>query len=202
MADRLRLFIAIEVPPPVRSALAELTERLARTRIGGLRPVRPEGIHLTLRFLGSVDGERLRDIAGPVAKVAEAAPPFAVQLGRPGVFPGRGPPRVLWVGLDGQVEALTELQAGVEKALSSVGFPAEQRPFHPHLTVARLRDGTPAADRRAAGEAFLEYNVPPDLEIGVRHLSLMQSTLGPGGAIYRRLAHMPLCSVPAERAQR
>ena len=201
MADRLRLFIAIEVPPPVLSALAMLIEGLRRTDAGGLRPVRPEGIHLTLRFLGSVDRQRVQDIMDAVAAAAGAISPLAVQLGRPGVFPRRGPPRVLWVGLDGQVEALTELQATVEKSLSSIGFPEGRQPFHPHLTVARLRDGTPAADRQAAAEAFLEYDVPPDLRVHVQHLSLIQSALRPGGAIYSRLAHMPLRSPPAERTR-
>ena len=194
MADRLRLFIAVEVPPPVLGALGKLTELLTRSRISGLKPVRPEGIHLTLRFLGTVDRERVQDIVDAISPVAAASQPFSLRLGRPGVFPGRGYPRVLWVGLEGEVEALTDLQAGIEGSLSSVGFPAEPRPFHPHLTIARLRDGTPAADRWAAAETFLEHNVLPDLDIHVSHLSLMQSTLRPAGATYGRLARMPLRS--------
>ena len=190
----LRLFIAVETPPPVVSAIKTLIEALERTNVTGLRPVRPEGVHLTLRFLGGVEPERAPEIADAVASAASGVPPFVLRLDRPGVFPGRGPPRVLWVGLDGDVEGLAVLQSEVERAMASIGFSEEGRAFHPHLTIARFRDGVSAAHRRVAAQAFLEYGPVQDLSIPVTHVSLVRSTLKPDGAIYDRLAHMPLRS--------
>ena len=195
MARPLRLFIAVKTPPPVVSAIKTLIETVERTNVTGLRPVRPEGVHLTLRFLGGVEPERAPEIADAVASAASGVPPFVLRLDRPGVFPGRGSPRVLWVGLDGDVEGLAALQRAVEGAMASLGFPEERRVFHPHLTVARLRDRTPVTDRRTASEAFLQVQSLRDLPMPVTHLSLMQSTLRPGGAVYTRLAHMPLGAV-------
>ena len=99
---------------------------------------------------------------------------------------------MLWVGLEGESEAVSELRRAVEGAMASLGFPEECRTFHPHLTVARLGERMPAEDRRTASEAFLQVRSIQDLPVPVTHVSLMQSALRPGGAVYNRLAHMPL----------
>ena len=103
---RIRAFVAIELPSDVRAELASLVGHLGRANIRGVRVVRPEAIHLTLKFLGNVSPDAVDAIAGAVCNVAEMQVPFTLRLGSAGAFPGRGSPRVLWVGLDGAVSAL------------------------------------------------------------------------------------------------
>ena len=134
----LRLFLAIEAPPAVAVAIEGMIEALGWTGLAGLRPVRPEGVHLTLRFLGGVERGRVGEIVDTVAGAVSGVAAFGLRTCQPGVFPRRGPTRVLWVGLDGETEALAELRRAVEGAMASLGYPEERRAFHPHLTVARL----------------------------------------------------------------
>ena len=153
MTGPLRLFLAIEAPPAVAVAIEGMTEALGWTGLSGLRPVRPDGVHLTLRFLGGVERGRVGEIVDTVAGAVSGVAAFGLRTCEPGVFPSRGPPRVQWVGLDGETEALAELRRAVEGAMASLGFPEERRAFHPHLTVARLGERMPAEDRRTASEA-------------------------------------------------
>ena len=188
----LRLFLAIEAPPAVAVAIEGMIEALGWSGLAGLRPVRPEGVHLTLCFLGGVERGRVGEIVDTVAVAVSDVAAFGLRTCEPGVFPRRGPPKVLWVGLDGETEALSELRRDVEGAMASLGFPEKRRAFHSHLTVARLGERMPAEDRRTAAEAFLQVRSIRDIPAPVTHVSLMQSTLGPDGAVYSRLAHMPL----------
>ena len=192
MSETIRVFIAVELPPKVRSALSELIEKLRDTQIPGLRLARPEGIHLTLKFLGDVPKSQVESIAAAVSQAAQASRAFALELGQPGVFPNRNAPRVLWVGIDGGLSPLLTLHQQVEDALATLGFAKERRGFNPHLTVARIRDGTSKADRQRAAEAIFSTQVQTGLPIDVDSISLMQSTLLPGGAVYESLASMPL----------
>ena len=192
MSKTIRVFVAVELPPKVRNALADLIERLRDTQIPGLRLVRPEGIHLTLKFLGDVSKSQVESIAAAVSQAAQAGKAFALELGQPGVFPNRNAPRVLWVGIGGDLSPLLALHQQVEGALATLGFAEDRRGFNPHLTVARIRDGTSKADRQKAAEAILSTQVQPGLRIDVNSISLMQSTLLSGGAVYESLASMPI----------
>ena len=169
----LRLFLAIEAPPAVAVAIEGMIEALGWTGLAGLRPVKPEGVHLTLRFLGGVERGRVGEIVDTVAGAVSGVAAFGLRTCQPGVFPRRGPPRVLWVGLDGETEALAELRRAVEGAMASLGFPEERRAFHPHLTVARLGERMPAEDRRTASEAFLQVRSLRDIPAPVTHVSLI-----------------------------
>ena len=154
MSEVVRAFVAIELGDDAGSALAVLVSRLREARIRALRPVRPEGIHLTLKFLGNVPRARLDSIATEVSKAVSKSMPFALELGGVGVFPDRSRARVLWVGVGGDVPSLIDLQSEVEKAMSGLGFERERRPYSPHLTVARVNDRASASDRRMAAEAL------------------------------------------------
>ena len=127
-----------------------------------------------------------------VSRVAEGHSPFSLALGGVGVFPDSREPRVLWVGIEGDLRPLLELHRQVDATLGRLGLAAERRQFSPHLTVARIGRQTSSADRRRAGEALLSAPLDPGPPIRVRSLSLMRTILAKEGAAYQRLALMPL----------
>jgi 2'-5' RNA ligase len=187
----MRLFLALELPEAVARAVAELRERL-RLQLRGWRWVSPHGMHVTVRFLGEVD--EARDLASREAwrSAAATVPAFEIRATALGRFPERGRPRVLWVGVEETAAggALASLAVSLEVAARACGWPAEPRPFRPHLTLARAaRDGTPDAAGPDQG---------PGAAVGrVHRVVLFQSHLGPRGARYTALASFPLAARPA-----
>jgi 2'-5' RNA ligase len=180
----LRLFLALELPEQLRGALAALQERL-RSGEEGWRWVRPEGLHVTLRFLGEVAPERLPELSPAFREAAARGAPPEIEVEGLGTFPPRGRPRVLWVGLrDRSGGGLATAAAALEAAAREAGFPAEERAFSPHLTLARAATG--AAPRR------------PEAEVGVLgvfragDVTLFRSVPGRGGAVYTALERYPL----------
>lgn len=188
----LRLFVAWELPAAMLEALGQIQESLRRAGAPRLRWVRPEGIHLTLKFLGQVPQSRVAAIVEALRGAAALVRPFNLSLARPGTFGGRQRPRVVWVGLAGDIEPLLELQAAVEKTLAGLGFRPEERPFSPHLTLARVPKELTSEDRRRLVELVQALEVLPSAPSLVQEISLMRSILGPGGAVYRQLAVVPL----------
>ncbi len=186
---QLRLFVACELSDDVRDGLRRIQDDLRRLGAGQLRWARPEGIHVTLKFLGEVEEARVAEIS---AALAAAIEPFELRL-QPAALGGFGGARlrVIWVGLQGDVEALASLAGRVEAALTPLGFPRERRPFAAHLTLARVADRVPAADRRELADLIDGYRPPPLPSMIVTDVSLMQSKLGPRGSVYQRLASFP-----------
>jgi 2'-5' RNA ligase len=182
----MRLFLAAELPASVRRCVSDVQARL-RDELKGWRWVRPEGVHFTLRFLGEVD-ERLDERArGAWSDVARACGPFRLRVTGVGRFPGRGAPRVLWVGLQEiePGEGMARLVADLERNARALGWQPENRPFRPHLTLARrLRGGTP--DEPPEGARV------PAAEGWVRRIVLFRSRLDRSGARYTALASFPL----------
>lgn len=199
--DRLRAFVAIELSDDAKRALADLIQSLRNWRIDGLRLVRPEGIHLTLKFLGNIDASRVPRIAAALAAASARHAPFRLTLTAPGFFPNADRARVLWIGVGGELRPLIDLQRDVDQTLAALGFAAEKRPFNPHLTIARMRDSTAGADRRRAADALAAYPLPPGIAISANAVSLMQSDLRPGGAVYTRIAHVALSRAPSMRVE-
>jgi 2'-5' RNA ligase len=191
----LRLFVACELPDAVRDGLRRVQSDLRRDDRAGLRWVRPEGIHLTLKFLGGVAEERLGDVR---SALAAAIGPFELHV-RPatvGSFPASGMAggarlRVVWVGLAGDVEGLAALAGQVDGALAPLGFPRERRPFAAHLTLARVPDGASAAQRRVLSERVAAYRMPDLPSMRLTKVALVRSILSPGGSVYERLAEFP-----------
>lgn len=188
---QLRLFVAVDLPQDVREALDRLQSDLRRRDLSSLRWVRPEGIHLTLKFLGDTPAHQVPVIEEAVAGAVRGAPPFRLVLGRPGTFGSRRGPRVLWVDLAADVGRLRELQAAVERALAEAGFPPEEREYSPHLTLARVRQ-PPAPGMADRVSRALEAVSPPRAEFEVEEVVLMRTRLQPSGAVYERLAGFPL----------
>ena len=177
----LRTFVALELPGVVAKALAAIIDRLKVTT-GGVRWVRPEGIHLTLKFLGDVEEARIPEIVAAVQQSAGKAALFTLETSDVGGFPGLDRARVLWVGLGGDLEALEGLQQEVERALGSLGFPPEQRKFFPHLTLGRARRHPVKIAANPAG-AVKTVSFRPD------RVAVMKSDLQPDGAVYTALGY-------------
>ena len=197
----MRLFVAIELPEAWKDALADLQRRMqealdADTQTASLRLrwVRPEGIHLTLKFIGEVTADRLPAIQAQLALAVPDLPAMTLRLGWAGSFSDRRAPRVIWAGVySDEAEALRRLAEGIETWLAAAGVPRERRGFAAHLTLARLPNELPDALRQRVAEITattgLEQADAPRMK--VERVSLMQSHLGPGGARYERLSAYP-----------
>ena len=181
--QQVRVFVAVELPGDVKAEFAILASSIDALGVRGVRTVRPDGIHLTLKFLGDVNADLVPEIQSAMDDAASRAVPFDLSLGDAGVFPNPGAARVLWVGVAGDFECLNQLRQGVESHLSKLGFRRERRGFNPHITAGRIRDSVSRADRRKVTDTLFshEYARPP---IRVENISLIRSTLRPDGAIY------------------
>jgi len=193
--ETLRLFVAIELPGTWQTALANAQQALAgdleTPTTPRLRYVRPEGIHLTLKFLGNVPTMQLAQLHALLTDAVPEPPGLALSLGETGFFTGPGGlVRVLWVGVRGDLRGLEALASTVDAACSELGVRRERRRFAPHLTLARVPDETSltAVDLREAMARIETLKAPP---LTVSHVSLMRSHLGPGGARYERIAAFP-----------
>ncbi len=181
--DKIRSFIAIEFPQVLRSKLESLQRELKRQE-ADVKWVRPEGIHLTLKFLGSISRDEIDRISNVLAGIVPRWSPFSMKIKGLGCFPSVRNPRVLWMGIQEGAGEVLSLQKAIEKASLEKNFPPEDRPFKPHLTLGRIR----SPRRREALMASMETN--RDIEIGsffAQEVSLFQSELKPSGAVYTRL---------------
>src|SRR3972149_198825 len=119
--ERLRLFVAIDLPEDVRESLGRLQTDLRRHDLSSLRWTRPEGVHLTLKFLGATPAPWVTATEAALARAVRGIPSFRLTLGAPGTFGGRRGPRVLWVDVEGELQPLQPLQAAVERELAAAG---------------------------------------------------------------------------------
>ena len=186
-AESVRVFVAVELPPEVTGVLGVLATALRQEGLSSLRLAAPQGVHLTLKFLGQVSLARLEGVTGALDRVAQSRAPFAVELRGLGGFPTLERPQILWVGLDGESEGLQGLAGAVEEALTPLGFPPANRGFTPHITLARLRQGAPPVERRSAGESLVRLLGQERATLAVEGISLIRSLLLPQGARYSRL---------------
>ena len=198
MTQTLRVFVAIELPSQVEDALSGVVQHLERARINGLRTVRADRVHLTLKFLGEVPEVLVSEIIDEMAQAVVKQDPFTLVFGGFGAFPSEAKPRVLWVAVQGDLSALLELQDAVEGALERMGIKRERRRFDPHLTVARIREGATGADRQRAVDTLLSTRLVTEPRFTVDSVSLIRSILQAGGASYRCLARMPLTGTIAK----
>lgn len=192
-SEQVRSFIAIELPQETKHELARLQERLKRAC--GYCPARwvaAESIHLTLNFLGDVPRSKLDDIKSAVAQACAEAGTFELALASLGAFPNLERPHIVWVGLSGDVERLLKIQKRLEQLLAGLGFDPENRPFSPHLTLARVRDEASAADKKRLGQAICSTTCKTDYSIPVRQVSLIKSQLTPAGPVYTILSSAEL----------
>ena len=187
-----RLFVAVPLPDDAVSAVTDLVERVRAGHVGegrDVRWVRMDGLHLTLRFLGPTPEHLLDPTIAAVGTVAREATPFDIAIRGAGAFPSAARPRALWLGIWDPTGALADLATQVQSALVSAGWPPDDRPFRPHLTLARS-DGVsagPGAARRLA-----EASADLALTARVDHLVLFESVTGGGPARYVPVVSEPL----------
>ena len=188
----MRLFVGIEIAPAVVTATIELVAQLQaasatlapRSRITW---VTPERLHITIRFIGHVNDARADEIRALLAPPL-ALDPFDLTIAGVGTFPPKGPPRVVWAGLDEGRDQLLALEPTVSERLARAGVPREERPYNPHLTLARVRDAAGLRSAPLVGSVR-------DIRLGtttVDAITLFESRLSPNGPTYVGLARTPL----------
>lgn len=187
----MRLFVALELPDSAKEELERTIQRLAASGMAPVRWVRPEGIHLTLKFLGEVPEERLDALQSRLAAAIPFPFDLEVGLGPVGTFGGPARTRVVWVGLTGDTGVISQLARAVDRAMADLGFPSEQRPFQPHLTLGRIPDLANVEDRRRIHALAAGAQPPDPINMRFNRMSLMRSILGKGGARYERLSTFP-----------
>jgi RNA 2',3'-cyclic 3'-phosphodiesterase len=185
--ETIRLFVAVFPPAEVAHRLSEA----ARGLTGGLSPravawTRPEQIHLTLNFLGNVERARVEELARAMEAACCRGQPHLLQAHGLGCFPSAARPRIIWAGLRGAVDVLEALKRTLDEGLASLGFAPETRPFHPHLTIGRVKQLS-GGDRRHLGAALPAWREADFGPWTVERVNLMQSVLSPGGAEYAQL---------------
>lgn len=190
----IRVFLAIELSSDVRKKLSELQQQLRKT-LPPINWVRPESIHLTLKFLGYVEPSIISQLLSVLKPIGKKQHVFSIDVHGLGVFPQVKHPRIFWIGLTGNTQALQELVLEIEAALEPLGFPPEEKAYHPHLTLARIK-----RENATVGSALLENQVlEKDQHLGtltIDRFTLIQSDLDSSGARYTSLWTVPFSEIP------
>jgi RNA 2',3'-cyclic 3'-phosphodiesterase len=183
MPPHIRAFIALELPPSVISLLRRMQENL---KSKGLRAkwVRPENIHLTLKFLGNINPGDIDKICGAMMDAASDFMAVHLVARGVGIFPSIKRPRVIWVGLGGQLQLLVNLQRALEDNLAALGFKKETRPFKGHLTLGRFKKNV---NPNIIRQIVAEYANRDGEEFPVSRIVLFKSDLKPTGAVYSQI---------------
>jgi len=182
-----RLFIAIEIPSPVRRLVGQHIDRL-RAELPEARAswTREQNLHLTLKFLGNTPVARVEALSRAVQRAAAKVPAFELAIRGSGLFPARGKPKVLWIGMIDSSGNLDRLYRLLEEECEQLGFPRETRSFHPHLTIARLREA-----QGELGELHKSITFPA-VEVIARDVCVIRSELSNQGSCYTTIARHAL----------
>ncbi len=184
----MRLFISIELPLEIKQGIAKVQEELRKTGANA-GWTRPEGIHLTLKFMGEVVESRVEEIRNALASAVGANDKLNLEVAGAGAFPNAKNPRVLWLGVAGDIEKLVALQTSVEDAMEKLGFEREERTFSPHLSLARIKFPKPRNNWQQKIESIR------DVKLGgfeADRVSLMKSELKREGAVYTEIGRIEL----------
>ena len=195
MSESIRTFIAMELSELAKARIEQAIGSMKSQGLSGVRWVKPDGMHLTLKFLGGIAPPMAEKVTQAIQEACQGAKPFNLALSHTGAFPNLERPRVLWVGLSGDLEPLRELHGQIESQILRLGFPAETRRFSPHVTLGRVRDGVSSRERRLIGETLGRITVEDVPPWRVETVNLMKSTLTPAGAIYTPLTKTLLSQV-------
>ena len=184
-----RVFCAIELPQAPRRLVLQhilrLKEAVPEARASWARDA---NLHLTLKFIGEIPKTSVANFSEAVSRAVSDAQVFSIRLEQTGTFPTHGQPRVLWIGINDESAALAKLHARVEEESARAGFAKDTRPYHPHLTIARLRQ---ADNARALAAAHKQLEFEP-VEIGVTELLVIRSELSSAGSKYSVISRHPL----------
>ncbi len=188
----IRAFIAIELTPEVQNSLEKVSRKLqAQVNARVVRWVPPENIHLTLKFLGDVSVKNLDVLQELIAGEAAQHKPMEFSVGGLGAFPKTRRPRVIWVGIEAPAE-LHALQRSIEARTTRIGYPPDNRPFSPHLTIGRVNRSASPEDIRNIGDVLNAMPVGFLGAVRVQAVHLFKSDLRPTGAVYSKIFTTPL----------
>ena len=184
----MRTFISVEIPDGIKKEMAKAQEQLKRS---GAEAgwARPEGIHLTLKFLGEVVEAKIVEIKNTLAHAVGDMSRFRLEIAGAGAFPNSKNPRVVWLGVSGDIDKLSALWRSVEDSMTEIGFDREERAFSPHLTLARIKYLRPRYSWQKAIDSIKDIRLAG---FEVDHISLMKSELKPSGAVYTEIARTDL----------
>jgi 2'-5' RNA ligase len=192
VSELIRSFIAIELPLLVKQELTVLESLLKKRSPQVVRWVDPQGIHITLKFLGDIADDRIDEINMAIDEATQGLSPFHMELQEVGAFPNLNRANVIWVGAKGELDKLAYLQKQIESNMAQLGFPPEERAFTPHMTLGRVRNYTSPDDRKKLGLILSQTTFTSSQVITVESVNLMKSQLTSSGAIYTRLYASPL----------
>jgi 2'-5' RNA ligase len=188
----LRSFIAIDIPPSIQKPIQKQVDDL-RNAIGNssIRWVPARNIHITLKFLGDVSSAQVDNLTKIIRAQADSHPVFDLYIRRLGSFPSSKQARVLFIGIQASAE-LEALQRGIESACARVGFESEARPFSPHLTIGRVRQGIAKTDQQKIFGILRDIKIDSLGTARVDSVHLYKSERQSNGAVYTKLFSTPL----------
>ncbi|MBU2498127.1 MAG: RNA 2',3'-cyclic phosphodiesterase, partial [Proteobacteria bacterium] len=186
---KIRSFLAFELPPVIKG-IVERVSREVRTSPLEASWVKPENIHLTIVFLGNIETEEIESVGGAVQKVCMEHRPFPLSLKPMGCFPNSRRPRVIWLGLEGDLERMSRFRDEIQQELKPFGIKEEERPLKPHLTLGRFKK--PNRMEAQLNKLMSYYADLSSPVCSLHELILFKSDLRPGGAVYTKMKSFPL----------
>lgn len=195
ISNKWRVFVAIELPAAVRRKLVDHIDRLCSS-IPDVRASwsREANLHLTLKFLGDIPVAKVEVFSQAAQRAASTTPPFEFIIAGCGAFPPKGQSRVLWIGIEDASGKLADLHRALEDECANAGFPREERPFHPHLTIARIRK---PHDSRHLAAVHKEMGFEPEA-VRASELAVIRSELSSGGSKHTVISRHSLLSTVKE----
>ncbi len=178
--NRIRAFIAFDLPKDILESIGNVQAQVKKRGVK-FRWAPFENIHLTMKFIGDIHVDLVDKVSNMMAESAEGFSTISLYANGIGVFPGLHRPRVLWIGIDGEIDRLYRLQKTLDEKLNMIGIPTEKRPFKGHLTIGRAKEGMNMESLKETLRAFYDFQTRP---FGINEMKLFQSELSPTGAVY------------------
>ncbi|OIP61416.1 MAG: RNA 2',3'-cyclic phosphodiesterase [Nitrospirae bacterium CG_4_9_14_3_um_filter_53_35] len=187
-SETIRAFIAVEIPEELKQGLVRLQQAF-QSRGDRVTWVRPQGMHITLKFLGEIGEESISEIGEEIKGVCAEVPRFHAGISGTGVFPNEKQPRTLWVGIKDGAEPLKQIARDLEARLARIGFVPERRPFSAHITIGRIKE---IRDRRRFAAQIAKHKESEIGSMTAEAVHLFESRLRPDGAVYIERFSAPL----------
>jgi 2'-5' RNA ligase len=188
----IRSFLAFELPEEIKAIVTRVSGEIRKSSLE-VRWVRPEFIHLTVVFMGDIESEQIAPIGESVSAVCSQHSPFTISLKPMGCFPNTRNRRVIWLGIEGDLERMSRFRDDLQHALSPFGIKEEERAFRPHLTLGRFKK--PSKRQTELDQLLAKYKELSSPARTLSELVLFRSDLKPGGAVYTKMVSWPLSGV-------